>query len=181
MILVNSCFLYLVCVHFVQLRDLSLCGFSWVIKRSSNLSESSSPLLTGTFIEKTFMVFSLLHERPCVSSGDTGRSRTLPYLERWSGSQSYEVHHGREGKWDIAVRCPFGSWINPREISFGGSMEGVLALVTLLLTTRMAQVFSTHYLLGILKNSHLTPLKWCPEIHGLTLSFLVLGAQNSRC
>lgn len=80
MILVNSCFLYLVCVHFVQLRDLSLCGFSWVIKRSSNLSESSSPLLTGTFIEKTFME-PLLHERPCVSSGDTGRSRTPPYLE----------------------------------------------------------------------------------------------------
>ena len=31
-------------------------------------------------------------------------------------------------------------------------MEGVLALATFLLTTRMAQVFSTQYLLGILKH-----------------------------
>ena len=88
MIVVNSCFLYLGCVHLVQLRDLSLCGFSWVIKRSSNSSESSSPLLTGTFIEKTFME-PLLHERPCVSSGDTGRSRTPPHLEQWSRNCSH--------------------------------------------------------------------------------------------
>lgn len=111
MILVNSCFLYLVCVHFVQLRDLSLCGFSWVIKRSSNLSESSSPLLTGTFIEKTFME-PLLHERPCVSSGDTGRSRTAPHLERWSRSHSHmRCVMGVRGNSEMGHCCEVSFWI----------------------------------------------------------------------
>ena len=57
------------------------------------------------------------------------------------------------------MRYPFASWIKPREISFWGRKEGVLALVTLLLTAVVKEVFSTPYLQGILENFGHTPLK----------------------
>ena len=48
----------------------------------------NKPLLTGSFIPKTFTE-PVLCGRPCVSSGDTGRSRTPPHLERWSRNCSH--------------------------------------------------------------------------------------------
>ena len=47
-----------------------------------------SPLLTGSFIPQNFME-PLLCGRPCVSSGDTRRSRTPQHPERWSRSHSH--------------------------------------------------------------------------------------------
>ena len=47
-----------------------------------------SPLLTGSFIPQNF-TDPLLCGRPCVSSGDTRRSRTPPHLELRSRSHSH--------------------------------------------------------------------------------------------
>ena len=47
-----------------------------------------SPLLTGSFIPQNFME-PLLCGRPCVSSGDTRRSRTPQHLELQSRSHSH--------------------------------------------------------------------------------------------
>ena len=76
---------------------------------------------------------------PCASAGkestcNAGDLGSVPGLGRSPGERKgYPLQYsGLENSVDYS---PFGSWVNPREISSWGKKEGALTLVTLLLTT----------------------------------------------
>ena len=69
------------------------------------------------------------------------------------------------GNSEMDHRCEvsFASWIKPREISFLGMKEEVLALVALLLIAGAKQVFSYPISARNPAELLLSPLKWCPR------------------